>query len=161
MSNSWSAARTKLFVLFVSIVLVGCATNETVKVQQKTYVSPQCENSAKYARSIGVLKAAGIPVDELDQYMTNPPSTIKYCPVIWRAQSDAKKRTAPATSSGRVTRRRGVEERIRSNTSGVVFSLARVVSRRPPATVFTVILWAPRSAAKVRVKPIKAALAAV
>src|SRR5690606_13577873 len=72
MSNSWSAARTKLFVLFVSIVLVGCATNETVKVQQKTYVSPQCENSAKYARSIGVLKAAGIPVDELDQYMTNP-----------------------------------------------------------------------------------------
>jgi len=72
MSNSWSAARTKLFVLFVSIVLVGCATNETVKVQQKPYVSPQCENSAKYARSIGVLKAAGIPVDELDQYMTNP-----------------------------------------------------------------------------------------
>lgn len=72
MNNSWSAARTKLFVLFASIFLVACASVETVKVEQKPIVSPECDNSAKYARSIGVLKAAGIPVDELEQYMTNP-----------------------------------------------------------------------------------------
>lgn len=72
MNNSWSAARTRLFVLFASIFLVACASVETTKVEQKTTVSPECDNSAKYARSIGVLKAAGIPVDELEQYMTNP-----------------------------------------------------------------------------------------
>jgi hypothetical protein len=57
-------------VLFASLLISACSTIESV--EQKTQHSIECLNAAKYARSIGVLKEAGIPYSSIEEYMTNP-----------------------------------------------------------------------------------------
>lgn len=74
MRNYSIAARIKSCALLISVFLFGCASvqEEIKKEEQLPQLTSECDNSAKYARSIGTLKQAGIDVNELDQYMTNP-----------------------------------------------------------------------------------------
>src|SRR5512143_427930 len=88
-----------------------------------------------------------LPGRRRDHGIRFPPDTGRYVPVMRRASSEARKRTAPATSSGRPFRRSGV---ISAEASFSFCERNDVASVRvsPGATTFTRIPFGPSSSAR-------------
>ena len=94
-------------------------------------------------------RAGGVPADQV------PPLTRSHWPVTKAERSEAKNRTAPATSSGVPMRRRAV----RAMTPGLSSSGARPLSVKPGETTLTRTPRGPTSCASMAAKWIKPALA--
>lgn len=53
-------------------LLISCSTQQTIEKEEIESIPVECNNAAKYGRSIAFLKEAGIPIASLEEYMTKP-----------------------------------------------------------------------------------------